>query len=78
MIKFNSFITFSITFSLPVAMIGNEMNTRSDTIQDNLILLGSQSVVTTPLAVGLAVVFECEYDLSIDVASQDSPYREHQ
>ena len=50
-------------------MIGNEMNTRSDTIQDNLILLGSQSVVTTPF--GAAVVFGCEYDLTIDVASQD-------
>ena len=50
-------------------MIGNEMKTRTDIIQDNIIGLGAQSVVTTPF--GAAVVFECEYDLSIDVASQD-------
>ena len=50
-------------------MVGNEMKARTDTIQDNIISLGSQSVVTTPF--GAAVIFSCGYDLTIDVASQD-------
>ena len=45
------------------------MRTRTDTIQDNLIALGAKSVVTTPF--GAAVTFGCEYDLTVDVASQD-------
>ena len=45
------------------------MNTRSDDIQDNLIALGSQSVVTTPF--GAAIIFTCTYPTSIDVASED-------
>lgn len=59
----------AITFSLPLAMVGSEMKTRKDEIDDNIISLGSQSVVTTPF--GASVIFECQYDLTIDVASQD-------
>ena len=50
-------------------MVGSEMKTRTDEIDDNIISLGSQSVVTTPF--GASVIFECQYDLTIDVASQD-------
>lgn len=58
-----------ITFELPLIMVGNEMKKRSDEIQDNIISLGSQSVVTTPF--GAAVIFSCGYDSTINVASQD-------
>ena len=50
-------------------MVGNEMRARTDTIQDNIISLGSQSVVTTPFSA--ALIFECQYDLTIVVASQN-------
>ena len=50
-------------------MVGNEMKTRSDdTIQDNVIVLGSQSVVTTPL--GASIVFTCNYDTTVELASE--------
>ena len=45
------------------------MKTRADDVQDNLIVLGSQSVVTTPL--GAAVVFSCTYSMTVEVASED-------
>ena len=45
------------------------MRTRNDDIQDNVIDLGSLSVVTTPF--GAAVVFTCTYSMTIDVASED-------
>ena len=45
------------------------MKTRTDEVPDTIISLGSQSVVTTPF--GASVNFECQYDLTIDVASQD-------
>lgn len=45
------------------------MKTRSDDVQDNIIDLGTLSVVTTPF--GAAVDFSCTYSMTIDVASQD-------
>ena len=45
------------------------MKTRTDDVQDNVIELGSLSVVTTPF--GAAVVFTCTYSTQIDVASED-------
>lgn len=60
---------FRITFSLKFAIVGNDMRTRTDDIQDNLIELGSESVITTPF--GAAVIFSCTYSTTIDVASQD-------
>ena len=62
-------MNFRITFSIKFAIVGNDMKTRSDAIQNNLIELGSQSVVTTPF--GAAVVFSCSYSMTIDVASED-------
>ena len=50
-------------------MVGNEMKTRTDAIQDNIITLGSQSVVTTPF--GASVIFACKYELTIEVGSPD-------
>ena len=51
-------------------MVGNDMRERSDdTIQDTLIFLGSQSVVTTPL--GASITFTCSYDLTVELASAD-------
>ena len=44
------------------------MKKRSDDIQDNVISLGSKSVVTTPM--GVSVVFACTYQLTIDVANK--------
>lgn len=45
------------------------MKTRTDTIQDNIIALGGQSVVTTPF--GAAVTFACQYALSVDVTMKE-------
>ena len=45
------------------------MKTRSDDVPDNLIELGSQSVVTAPF--GAAVIFTCTYTTLIDVASEE-------
>lgn len=45
------------------------MKARSDDVQDNVITLGSQSVVTTPF--GAAVIFSCTYPMTVDVASKD-------
>ena len=45
------------------------MKTRSVEVQNNLIDLGSQAVVTTPF--GAAVILACTYSMTIDVASQD-------
>lgn len=58
----------SIEFKLQVAMIGSEMKTRSDDVEDNVISLGSKSVITTPF--GASVVFACTYQLTIDVTEQ--------
>ena len=60
---------FRVTFSINFAIIGNEMKARSDDVQDNVITLGSQSVVTTPF--GAAVIFSCTYPMTVDVASKD-------
>lgn len=57
-----------IVFSLKVAVLGNDMRTRTDDVEDNIISLGSQSVVTTPFGAG--VTFSCSYPLAIDVESQ--------
>ena len=62
-------ITCRLIFSIKFAIVGNDMKTRSDDVQDNVIELGSQSVVTTPF--GAAVVFTCTYSMQIDVTSQD-------
>ena len=62
-------ITFRVTFAIKFAIVGNDMKTRTDNVQDNVIELGSLSVVTTPF--GAAVVFACTYSMKIDVASQD-------
>ena len=45
------------------------MKTRADDVQDTLIELGSQSVITTPF--GAAVILSCRYSMTIEVASQD-------
>ena len=50
-------------------MVGNEMRERSDDVQDNVIVLGSQSIVTTPF--GASMVFACTYDLTVEVASEE-------
>ena len=60
---------FRVTFSIKFALVGNDMRTRSDDVQDNLINLGSQSVVTTPF--GAAVTFSCAYPMTIEVGSED-------
>ena len=50
-------------------MIGNDMRERSDdTVQDNVIVLGSQSVVTTPF--GASIVFTCNYATTVELTSE--------
>lgn len=60
--------TNEIVFSLKVAVLGDDMRTRTDDVEDNIISLGSQSVVTTPFGAG--VTFSCSYPLAVDVESQ--------
>lgn len=44
------------------------MRTRTDDVEDFLITLGSQKVVTTPF--GAAVTFECIYSMTVEVSTQ--------
>ena len=66
---------FSISFSVLLAVIGNDMRTRTDDIQDYLINLGTKKVVTTPFGAG--VVFKCTYPMSVDISSEGGTYTVH-
>ena len=62
--------------SILYAIVGDNMNTRSDdNIEDHLIKLGAKTVVTTPFGAG--VIFECTYPLTVDISNEDGQYTVH-